>query len=504
MNIIFKFTSSTYTMITCYLLFLIFSSCNREELFVEEALLPEEEIVIDKKKDPLLTNTPEDAPEDDIATMLKAFPSAYGGGENTTGGRGGKVIHVTNLNDSGAGSLRAALLASGTRTIVFDVSGTITLTTTIELIEENSNFTVAGQTAPEGGITIAGNPIRMGGGHFRPSQPCNNAIWRYIRFRNGSYTGEPDVYFHNGFVSSGTDGLILDHCSFSFNDNQAIAMRASTGNLINITIQNSVFSENATGIIFGIVELDAFESGNFTSIHNLFVDQSHRTPNISTTKQVDIINNVYFNWISRLTRISSTHTADVNFIGNYMKMGKNTSNGTTAINKVDTSAKPLIYSAYNYHSNLHTTPILNDQDLWTNFSTSNLISSSLFRTIPFNIIGENFQIKSALQAYIDVLADVGTNKYLNADGTYGTYLDSFDTTKINNVKNNISSNPYNKSWTLPILPKNSRSGSYDTDGDGMPDVWERATFGDLSRDGKGDLDGDGYTDLEEFLNQVDK
>src|SRR5690606_20745289 len=97
---------------------------------------------------PLPEDAPEDAPDDDIATVLKAFPSAYGGGAYTTGGRGGRVIRVTNLNDSGPGSLRAALMATGTRTIVFDVSGTIILTTTIELIAENSNFTVAGQTAP--------------------------------------------------------------------------------------------------------------------------------------------------------------------------------------------------------------------------------------------------------------------------------------------------------------------------------------------------------------------
>src|SRR5690606_37854378 len=106
-------------------------------------------------------------------TELKAFPTAVGGGANATGGRGGRVIHVTNLNNSGTGSLRAALLATGTRTIVFDVSGTINLTSRIDIPAASSNFTVAGQTAPEGGITISGKPIQIG-----KQDACNNSIWR--------------------------------------------------------------------------------------------------------------------------------------------------------------------------------------------------------------------------------------------------------------------------------------------------------------------------------------
>lgn len=427
-----------------------------------------------------------------------AFPTAIGGGAYTTGGRGGTVIHVTNLNDSGVGSLRAALQTTGTRTIVFDVSGTITLTSLLEIHLDESNFTVAGQTAPEGGITISGKPIQMGGN----SQGCNNAIWRYIRFRNASYTGVADVYDHNGFIAEGTDGLILDHCSFSFNDDQAISMNGNYGDLINITINRCLFSENATGVIMGVGDY-GYDMGNFTVIDNLFVDQSHRTPNIRTNLQADVVNNVFFNWASRLTRLSSGHTGNVNYIGNYLKMGSFTSNGTTAANKIDTSVTPLIYSAYNYHSNLHTTPVLDDQDLWTNFTTAEAVSTSYFTTTQFPLVGEDYTIKTASETYDDVLVDVGANKYLNADGSVGTYIDSFDTTKIANVISDTSSDPFNKSWTLPTLPTNTRDGSYDTDGDGMADVWETATFGSLARNGTADLDGDGYTDLEEFLNLVD-
>src|SRR5690606_33608890 len=251
--------------------------------------------------------------EDSFETELKAFPTAYGGGAYATGGRGGKVIHVTNLNDSGPGSLRAALLTEGTRIIVFDISGTIRLTSMIRMHGVHSNFTVAGQTAPEGGITISGRPIEMGA--YGDPNYTNNAIWRYIRFRNGNYTGVPDVGDHNALLVRGGVNIILDHCSFSFNDDQAVTMDSNFNPLENITIQRSIFSENATAIIMGLQ--GSYPRGDFSILKNLFVDQGHRTPN-SEGYSIDIINNVMYNWAPRLSRIGES--PDVNFIGNYLKI----------------------------------------------------------------------------------------------------------------------------------------------------------------------------------------
>jgi hypothetical protein len=212
---------------------------------------------------------------------------------------------------------------------------------------------------------------------------------------------------------------------------------------------------------------------------------------------------VCFNWVSRLSNINANHISNVNYIGNYLKPGSNTHTSAGSINQVQRPAAPVIYTANNYHSTLHTTPVLDDQDLWSVKGSSSSLNKSYFTQNQHSLIGESFPIKTAAETYTDVLGDVGANKYLNTDGTYGTYIDTYDATKISNVVNNISTDPYDKSYILPTLPNNSRPASYDTDNDGMADLWETNTFGDLSKDGKRDHDYDGYTDLEEFLNQVD-
>ena len=427
----------------------------------------------------------------------KAFPTVKGAGKHVTGGRGGVVVKVTNLNDSGPGSLRNALIMKVPRTIVFDVSGTIKLLSAIELIKENSNFTVAGQTAPEGGITISNHLIQMGGGYNRPAQPCNNAIWRYVRFRNGRYNGQRDVREHNGVLSSGCKGLVFDHCSFSFCDDQAIAMGGDWDELTDVTIQNCTFSENATGIIIGLNP--NHQTGRVSVINNLFVDQSHRTPNIGGQLQYDIINNVYFNWKSRLSNINSS-TPEVNYIGNYLIEGSYTDSGSTNQVQTSTGTKPTIYTAYNYHNTYYQTPQLDDRKLWQVFVNNGNVSSSRFTTTVHPILG-GYVPTTAQESYNNVLNDVGANKYLTANG-FSFYQDSFDVQKINNVKNKVSTNPENKSWQLPTIPNNKRANDYDANNDGLPDALEY-----LLPEGKKatDLHESGYSYLEViYLNNVDK
>lgn len=446
-----------------------------------------------------ITN-PEPEPE------VFAFPTAYGAGAYTTGGRGGQVIHVTNLNNSGSGSLRAALLEEFPRIIVFDVSGTINLLSMIELEDKNSNFTVAGQSAPMGGITIAGAPIQLGGGYNKSNGPCNNVIIRYIRFRNGNYTGDADVYGHNGLISTGTEGLVLDHCSFSFCDDQAISLNAAYGDLKDISVQNCIFSENATQIIIGhnLSQL----TDNISVIGNLFTDISHRTPNIGGlgSKLVDIINNVMVNYSDRLTNLNHTPDSRVNNIGNYYKRGSYSGSRHNVVQRytgmMDT---PLIYSAYNYDAVLYPTPVEGDNNLWTDFTNyGQALDPSFFTSTRFDLIGRDPVIKSAVQAFNDVQNNIGANKYLNADGTFGVYYDTYDETKLSNIGNDIYLDPYNKVWVQPVLPNNSRESNFYGTNQHIPSEF-------LANRGVGntltvhnDIAPSGYTWLEEYLNQVDQ
>lgn len=428
--------------------------------------------------------------------VQKAFPTAEGAGAYTTGGRGGVVVKVTNLNDSGLGSFRAALRMTVPRIIVFDVSGRIELTSQIQLSEAMGNFTVAGQSAPEGGITISGFPISPGGGDEFSPQPCNNMIWRYIRFRNGKYTGVPDVGDHNGFMSqAGINGLVFDHCSFSFCDDQAVSFDSYYGPSINVTMQRCMFSENATCIIAGLGGTYPREDWTFTK--NLYVDQTHRVPNLGSSGRVDVINQVYINCGNRLVNLNEG-TPQINNIGNYHKPGTYSANRNNVVQNII----PKIYTANNYEPTLYPVPQENDTLLWTDFYVFNqLLPSSYFVNTPYPVLGD-MGILSAEEAYATVMSDVGHNKYLNSDGSYGVYQDTYDELKISNGLAGISTPTNDKIWEQPILPNNTRTVSFDTNNDGIPDVWTTvnmpsgATYNDLAPSG--------YRWIEEYLNQVDK
>lgn len=256
-----------------------------------------------------------------------AFPGAEGYGKYTIGGRGGKTIIVSNLNDKGPGSFREAVEAKGKRIIVFSVSGTIHLEAKLSI---RGDVTIAGQTAPGDGICLADNSVSLGG---------DNIIIRYLRIRMG------DKYQRQAGMVDGSGGddafggfkrknIIIDHCSLSWSTDEVFSIYAGDSttlqwNLIAEPLNYSYhfetgdkdYEKHGFGGIWGGLHL--------TAHHNLFAHCNNRTPRFNgirhtPTEFVDYRNNVIYNWGGN--NIYAGEGGDYNIINNYYKYGPNTSN----------------------------------------------------------------------------------------------------------------------------------------------------------------------------------
>jgi pectate lyase len=269
------------------------------------------------------------------AHAIPAFPGAEGWGDVTVGGRGGAVLHVTNLNDSGPGSFRAACEASGPRTVVFDISGIIQLTNEVQIT--NSYITIAGQTAPGDGVIVAGATVNMTGG-------VSDVLVRYMRFRRSYDKAKWAVWVANGAPNGGpldprgqclvgmstTRNIMVDHVSVSWgtDENMSIYRRYIPENAVtngstlvptkNITVQWCISSEalNPTNHGFG----DTLGGQGANHHHNLLACNVGRNPSISFSHFMDWRNNVIFNWRNR-SMDGGGAEAHLNVINNYYKPG---------------------------------------------------------------------------------------------------------------------------------------------------------------------------------------
>ena len=243
---------------------------------------------------------------------VPAFPGAEGAGAFTPGGRGGKVIEVTNLNDSGPGSLRQAVEAGGPRIVVFRVSGIITLEKSLAIT--NPFITIAGQTAPGDGICIRGHTTEIN---------THDVVLRYLRFRRGNLKDRDDAL--GGYP---VRNIIVDHCSASWGLDENLSLYRYMQKMgggpdkkrpaENLTIQWCISSEaldlnnHAFGATWG------GRNGSFH--HNLFACNTGRNPSIGWGDHFDFRNNVLFNWRHR-TVDGGDASSMVNIVANYYKPG---------------------------------------------------------------------------------------------------------------------------------------------------------------------------------------
>lgn len=243
------------------------------------------------------------------AAPIPAFPGAEGGGKYTTGGRGGEVYEVTTLADAGPGSLRDAVSGSN-RTIVFKVGGTIHLESPLKIT--GSNLTIAGQTAPGEGITVAGYPTTFNG---------DNLIIRYMRFR----LGDANVTEADAFGGRYRKNIIIDHCSFSWSVDEVMSVYGNE----NVTVQWSIVADamHMSRHAKGRHGYGGIWGGKNTSFHhNLFAHNSSRNPAFDSTagNSHDFRNNVVYNWGHFASY--GGKGAVTNLINNYYKPGPATEN----------------------------------------------------------------------------------------------------------------------------------------------------------------------------------
>jgi pectate lyase len=437
-------------------------------------------------------------------TAAKAFPEAQGFGAVTPGGRSGRIIEVTTLEDSGPGSLREAIEASEPRIVVFKVAGIITLKTPIDI--RNPYLTIAGQTAPGDGITLRSQPNK-GDALFAFRSDVHDVIIRYLRLRSGK--GPPAVGDVITFYSA--NNILLDHLSITWGNDENIGMSVIRRNnyLLNITIQRSIIAQalrpHSTGILIAGYEMLGEHVQNISLHHNLFAHNAHRNPRVDAARTVIFANNVVYNWFSRAGEVLRPATVD--YINNYFKAGPWSESEVLFYEEV--GSPPSIYIEGNIAEPLHPDASADNWPL-IKYSTLNRTADKVYlptgwrRFTPLPSGGVSIQ--PAVDAYQSVLADVGANARVECDGTWTRRLDRIDQAIIEDVINGTgpsSDSQINHQDDFGGYPDvQGGTPCIDTDHDGMPDEYEiaRGFNPNDPADGPLDADGDSYTNVEEYLN----
>lgn len=426
----------------------------------------------------------------DVApAAIPAFPGAEGAGAYAMGGRAGRVFIVTSLDDDGPGTLREAVKAKGPRIVVFAVSGTIQLKSNLNI--KNDFITIAGQTAPGGGITLRDYPLVVA---------ANHVVIRHVRSRLGSASGQ------EADAISVYDGkhIILDHVSASWSTDESLSVsqkyKESLIGLDQVTIQWSVIAESLNKSVhakgdhgYGTLSRGSF-GARYSFHHNLWASHTARMPRPgnfenqsldATGAFMDFRNNVFFNWKGSGKGGASGYNADTdavttyNFVNNYYVAGPN-SKGAHAFDEKSPVARA--YFAGNWMN--HAEPA----DPWS--LVTGVQADGYRQTAPIPMAPVTTE--PADTAFRAVLAKAGA----------GRVRDSVDERIIAGVAKGqgriIDSQDDVGGWPALL----TGTAPPDGDRDGMPDAWEKAQGlnpGDPA-DGATDRNGDGYTNLEDYLN----
>jgi hypothetical protein len=458
---------------------------------------------------------PTDLPQADIP----CFPGAMGGGEFSFGGRGGKVITVTNLNDSGPGSFREACETGGARIVVFNVSGIIQLKTPVNI--RAPYITIAGQTAPGDGICIAGESVWAS---------THDVVVRFMRFRRGQTdVGRRDDSFGGNPVGN----IMIDHCSCSWGLDENISFyrhmfdpgtgaKAEKLPTVNVTIQNTISAQSLDTYnhAFG----STLGGENCAFIRNLWANNAGRNPSIGWNGVFNFVNNVIYNWNHRSVD-GGDYTALYNMINNYYKPGPITGEGSISyrILKPESGRSKLTYKVYGrVYANgnvVEGNPTVTKDNWAGGIQCENLNVARMKWDKPFPM--PQFPIMPAREAYDFVLENAGA--YLpKRDIVDQHILTQVKTGEVYYDKDADKRDYYQfahrylpkDSYKQGIITDISQVGGYpeykgnaykDSDTDGMPDAWEKR-YGlnpNDSSDANGDLNGDGYTNIEKYINGVD-
>ncbi|MFY8143207.1 MAG: pectate lyase [Caulobacter sp.] len=420
------------------------------------------------------------------ASEVTAFPGAEGAGRLSLGGRGGAVLKVTNLNDSGPGSLRAAVEAKGPRTVVFDVAGTIQLKSPLKI--SNPRITIAGQTAPGGGITLRDQTLVIG---------ADDVVIRFIRSRLGA---ESKVEGDAIWISGGRR-IILDHVSASWSVDETLSASARYGEpgqgFHDLTVQWSIIAESLAKSIHvkgdhGYGSLIRGGQGSRISFHhNLWANHVARMPRPGNYDGpdkdpigplFDFRSNVFYNWSKGYAGYNADKAtrAAYNFVDNAYVPGPDT-------------GKRVIFQESN----------LEAKGYFAGNSMDGVIPADPWSLVTFTIpepagyrLATPLHVapvspESADKAYQRVLADAGAS----------VWRDPVDRRIVEGVRSRqgkvINTETDVGGW--PELPVGKAPA--DTDGDGMPDAWEKAQGLDpKTADGAAPAnDGSGWTNLELYL-----